>query len=77
MISITKKVFLKNANKILTEIDKLNDIASVTDESNNGFVIMKLAEWEKIQDLVDFELIKQTRSEESISLEKYLKNEEN
>jgi hypothetical protein len=75
MISFSKKNFMKNTQGILSEIEKLDDIASITDNNKDGFVIIKLEDWEKIQDIIDFELIKKTREEESISLEDYLKNE--
>jgi len=75
MINFSKKNFINNIQGILSEIEKSDDIASVTDDNEHGFVIIKLENWEKIQDLIDFELIKQTREEESISLEDYLKNE--
>lgn len=75
MINFSKKKFLQNAQGILSEIEKLDDIASITDDNKEGFIIIKLEDWEKIQDLIDFELIKKTREEESISLEDYLKNE--
>lgn len=74
MINFSKKIFFQKTKSIMSEIEKLDDIASITDENNDGFVIMKLQDWEKIQDLIDLELIKQTRNEESISLETYLKN---
>lgn len=75
MINFSRKNFLKNAQGILAEIEKLDDIASITDDNKEGFVIIKLEDWEKIQNLIDFELIKKTREEESISLKDYLKNE--
>ncbi|HSA06142.1 MAG TPA: hypothetical protein P5556_03075 [Candidatus Gastranaerophilales bacterium] len=75
MINFSKKIFLKKIKNIISEIEKFDEIVSVTDEDNEGFVIINMKEWEKIQDLIDYELIKQTRGEESISLEEYVKNE--
>jgi hypothetical protein len=76
MLNFSKKTFFEKTKSVLSEIEKLDDIASITDDNNHdGFVIMKLKDWEKIQNLFDLELIKQTREEESISLETYLKNE--
>lgn len=74
MINFSKKNFFKKAENIISDIEKLDDVVSVTDENNEGVVILNIKDWEKIQDLIDFELIKQTRDEESISLEKYLEN---
>lgn len=77
MKNFSKKIFMTDVDNILSEIEKLDDIASITDENNKGFVIINLKDWEKIQNLIDLELIKQTREEETISLEDYLANEKN